>query len=98
MEVPSVSIEWFRDLTIIIFVLVAMGVLIFITVLCYGLYRRMRAALESIKITTTAMAKVSTYVKDNVAGPLIEVAAFIEGVRQGIRLINKLVRKGGRDD
>ena len=66
------SIEWFRDLIISIWGLVAMGVLIFVAVLSYSLYRRIKPILESTKATSRTIQGISTYAGDKVAKPLIE--------------------------
>ena len=93
------SIEWFRDLIISIWGLVATGVLIFVAVLSYSLYRRIKPILESLKNTSRTIQGISTYAGDKVAKPLIEVAAVIQGIRQGINMVSKFFKKkeGGRD-
>ncbi len=88
------SIDWFRDLVISIFGLVATGALIFIAVLSYSLYRRTRPILDSIKTTSAAIEGISSYVRDEVARPLVEVAAIVQGVSRGIEAVTKLFKKG----
>ena len=94
------GIDWFRDLIICIFGLVAAGVLIFIAVLSFLLYRRVRVILDSVKATSRTIQGISSYVGDEVVKPVIEVAAIIQGVRQGIDTISKFFKKkeGGRND
>jgi uncharacterized membrane protein YdfJ with MMPL/SSD domain len=94
-----VTIEWFRDLVISIWGLVATGVLIFVAVLSYLLYRRLKSILESVKITSRTIQDISSYAGDKVAKPLIELAAVIQGIRQGINMVSKFIKKkeGGRD-
>ena len=87
------TIEWFRDLIISIWGVVAMGVLIFIAVLSYLLYRRIKPIVESLKATSKTIQSVTSYAGDEVAKPLVEVAALIHGIRQGIDMVSKLVRK-----
>ena len=93
------SIDWLRDLVICIFGLVATGVLIFVAVLAYLLYRRTRPILDSIKATSANIQGISSSVVNQVAKPLIEVAAIIQGVRQGIATVTKFFKKkeGGSD-
>ena len=93
------SIEWFRDLIISICGLVATGVLIFLAMLSYSLYRRIKPIPESIKITCRTIQGISAYAGGKVAKPLIEVAAIIEGIRQGINMVTKFAKKkeGKRD-
>ena len=94
------GIDWFRDLIICIFGLVAAGVLIFIAVLSFLLYRRLRAILDSAKATSRTIQGISSYVGDEVVKPVIEVAAIIQGLRQGIDTISRFFRKkeGGEND
>ena len=93
------SIDWFRDLVISISGLVLIGVLIFVAVLSYSLYRRIRSILDSIKTTSRTIKGISSFVGDEVAKPLIQVVALTQGIRQGIDTISKLFKKkeGGRD-
>jgi len=94
------GIEWFRDLAISLSGLVLIGVLIFIAVLAYLLYRRVRSILDSIKIVSRDIQGVSSFVTDEVAKPLIQVVAFVQGIRQGVNAISKLFKKkeGGGDE
>ena len=94
------GIDWFRDLSICIFGLVAAGVFIFIAVLLFLLYRRVRVILDSVKATSRTIQGISSYVGDEVVKPVIEVAAIIQGIRQGIDTISKFFKKkeGGKND
>ena len=93
------SIDWFRDLIICIFGLVATGVLIFLAVLVYLLYRRTRSILDSIKATSTTIQRISSIVGEEVVKPVVQVASMVQGVRQGIDTIGKFFKKqeGGKD-
>lgn len=93
------SIEWFRDLAISLSGLILVGVLIFIAVLAFLLYRRVSSILDSIKIVSRNVQGISSFVTDEVAKPLIQVVAFVQGIRQGIDAIGKLFKKkeGGGD-
>ena len=87
------SVELFRDLVICIFGLVATGVFVFVAVLSCSLYRRTRPILDSIKATTTTVQGLTSYVGNEVAKPLIEVAAIIQGISLGINTMSKFFRK-----
>ncbi|MFC1871575.1 hypothetical protein ACFLYF_04160 [Chloroflexota bacterium] len=93
------SIEWLRDLVICIWGILSTAVLIFAAVLAYSLYRRAKPVLDSMKTTSANIQSLSTCVRDEVAKPLVEVAAIVQGVTQGIDMITKLFkkRKGGSD-
>ncbi|MFC1992629.1 hypothetical protein ACFLV3_02310 [Chloroflexota bacterium] len=87
------SIEWFRDLVISIFGLVAVGVLILIAVLLFLLYRRVKSILDALKSTSATVRAVSSYVGEEVAKPLIEVVALIQGIRMGMDRVSKFFKK-----
>ena len=93
------SIEWFRDLVICIAGLVSAGAIIFVAVLAYSCYRRARPILDSINATTATVQGISSCVRDEVARPLAEVVAIIQGVSQGINAATRLFKKqkGGSD-
>jgi len=87
------SLDWFRDLVICILGLVAAGVLIFIAVLLYSLYRRTRSILDSVKIIVRTIQGISSYVEEEVVKPVIQVVALIRGIRQGVDTIRKIFEK-----
>jgi len=93
------SIDWFRDLIICISGLVIAGVFIFIAVLLYSLYHRTSAILDSIQATSATIQGITSYIRDEVVKPVIEVVAFVQGMRQGIDTIIKFFKKeeGGKD-
>jgi len=72
------SIEWLRDLIIIIAGIVTIGVLIFIAVLAYSIYRRMKPMLDVISTFSKLMA------------PLV---AMVQGIRQGIATFMEFFKK-----
>ena len=83
------SIEWFRDLAIIILGLGATVVLIFISVLAFLLYRKLRPILNSLKATTKTVENISSCVEEEVARPLAQLAAFVQGVSQAVSLVSR---------
>ena len=94
------SIDWFRDLILCIFGIVAAGVLVFLAVLLYLLYRRTTSILDSVKATSTTIQGITSYVGEEVVKPVVQVASMIQGIRQGIDTISKFFKKqeGGKDD
>ncbi|HEY97871.1 MAG TPA: hypothetical protein G4O16_06800 [Dehalococcoidia bacterium] len=91
------SIEWFRDLVIIIWGLGSTVVIIIIGVLAIMFYRRMRPALDSLKTTTKTVESITSVVSENVVGPLSKVVAFVQGARQAINLVSQLRNKKEED-
>ena len=91
------DVAWFRDLIICISGAVLAVVLIFTAVLMYLLYRKTKSVLDSIKIASKNIQDINSILRDEIAKPLIGVAAFIQSIRQGIKTISKFFRKqGGR--
>ena len=81
------GIEWFRDLMICIFGVSATVVVIVLAVLAILCYRRIRPILDSVRATTKTVENLSSTVEEEVARPLAQVAAFVQGVRQAVGLI-----------
>jgi len=94
-----VSIEWFRDLALCIFSLGAIVVIIFMGVLAFLLYRKLRPILNSLKATTKTVENISSCVEEEVSRPLAQVAAFIQGISQAVSLVSRFSRRkeGGKD-
>ena len=91
------DISWFRDLAIIILMLVATGVLIVITVLAFSLYRRGKNILDSVKVILSSVKDILDSAKA-VVKPLVQIAAIIQGIRQGIDSASKFCKKKGGSD
>lgn len=86
----SMSIEWFRDLIIIIVGIMTIGVIVFFMILFYSIYRRLKRTLDSI-----------SHMVDEVVKPIIRITTIFGGVHQGIDIITKILRyfrEGGNDE
>ncbi len=96
------DIAWFRDLVICISGLVVTLVVIFIAVLSYLLYNKARSLLDSMKATSATINEISSAVRDEIIRPVLQFVALVQGVFQGIDLVNRFFGKkeseGGRDD
>jgi hypothetical protein len=93
MGVATVSIEWFRDLVICIFGLTGTVALLTMAVLALLFYLRARPVLNSMKKTAGTMAKITDSVENEMAGPLAQIASFVQGCRQAIGLFNRFFRR-----
>ena len=94
------GIEWFRDLVICIAGLVLAGVLIFIAVMAYSLYRKAKATVSSAEAIVARVQRFSVYVEDEAIKPLVQIVALVQGIRQGVNTFSTLFKKnkeGGRD-
>ena len=91
------SIEWFRDLVVCIFGLGTIVAIIFIAVLAFLLYRRLVPVLDSLRATTRTVENLSSCVETEVARPLAQVVAFIQGIRQAVSLVSRFTKKKEED-
>jgi hypothetical protein len=87
------DIGWFRDLVICISGLVITVVVIFITVLAYLLYSKIRPVLDSMKATSATIHEITSTVKDEVVKPAVQFVTLIRGIVQGIELASKLFKR-----
>jgi hypothetical protein len=88
-----VSIEWFRDLVISIFAVGATLVTIFIGVLAFLLYRKLRPILNSLRATTQTMENITSCVQEEVSRPLAQLAAIIQGISQVVGFFTRFSRR-----
>lgn len=87
------TIEWFRDLVLVIAGLGVTVAIITIVVLAVMLYRHLVPILDSARKTTKSVERLTTCVEAEVAGPLSQLVSFIQGVRQVTGLFSKFTRK-----
>jgi hypothetical protein len=85
------GIEWFRDLVICIFGVIAIGVLIWIAILSYLLYQRSKPLMEVMH--TVYQRADSILDAKAMLNPITQIIATIQGIRQGINAINKIFKK-----
>ncbi len=87
------GIDWLRDLIICIFGLVATGVLIFIAVLLFSLYKRVRSVLDSVQAILGTVQNILAYTGDKLVRPAVQLLSMIQGIRQGIDAVRKFSKK-----
>jgi len=87
------DIAWFRDLIIVIFGIGATAAVIIMVVLAFILYFRITPILNSIKATTRTIERVTTSVEEEVAKPVAQIVAFVNGIRNAMGLVKKFTRK-----
>ena len=94
------DIAWFRDLVISVFGIATILILIFLAVLAFLLYQKIKPIVDSVKSTTRTVEKISSCVESEVVTPLSQVVAFVQGVRQAIGMFSGLRKKKGeyKDD
>ena len=91
------SIEWLRDLVIIIFGLVSIVFLIFFSVLFFSLYRKARTIQDSVLTLVDRVEGVVGTVEAacGLLKPLIQVGAVVLGILQGISSASKIFKGKG---
>lgn len=87
------SIEWFRDLVVCIFGLGATLAVIFMAVLAFLLYKRLRPILDSLEAITKTVENLSSSVEVEVAKPLAQVVAFVQGISQAVGLVRQFTKR-----
>lgn len=88
--------EWFRDLVIIIFGLVATIAIVIQTLLRLQMYKRTREIIDSVKTTTRTVEEITQTVDAELAGPLGQIVAVLRGVREGLGFFSSFGRKKKR--
>lgn len=93
------SIEWFRDLIIVIYGFLGIIVLIFVVIIAILIYKKTRTVLNSIQATTDEVKQVVDTIKTEFIDPVVQAMAVVQGIKQGISTISKLFRKdqGGKN-
>ena len=87
------SIEFFRDLVICIFGLSATVAVVILVVLAFLLYSRLKPLLDSMKQTARTVARVSSAVENELAGPLAQIISFVQGIRQAVGFVNRFIKR-----
>ncbi len=92
------DIGWFRDLVIVIFGLVTTIVVIFLAILAFLLFRKVRPILDSVQGTTAAVKEITCTVKEELVKPVLQISALIRGITQGIELVTKLFKREEKEE
>ena len=87
------GIAWFRDLVICIFGIGATVAVVILVVLALILYFRIKPILDSIKSTTQTIERVTTSVEEEVAKPIAQVVAFVQGIRNAMGLVKRFTKR-----
>ena len=95
------SLAELRDLFIVIYSIVGIGLTIFLSFIAFMIFRRIRAILDSGRSTLESIRAVTTVVSEDIAKPLGSIASIVQGVAKFVEFISgpfrrKEGRKGGR--
>ncbi len=87
------SIDWFRDLAIVVLGFGVTIVAVFIGIIALMLYLKLKPILDTAKSTARRVENISATVEEEVSRPLAQLAAFIQGVRQAASLFSGFVKR-----
>jgi uncharacterized protein YoxC len=87
------NVEWFRDLVLCIFGLGVTVAIIFIGILVLLFYLKFSPILDSLRTTTKTVENLSSCVEEEVARPLAQVVAFVQGINQAINLVSRFTKR-----
>ena len=82
-----------RDLVLVIYGLLAIGLTIFFIVLIVLVYRKVNSILDSIKQTTSNIRQTSSVISEGLIQPIAKFYGFISGLRKAMEILETL-RKG----
>ena len=91
------TIEWFRDLIIIIYGLVGAVFLISIGIMAFVLFRRLKVILDSLKVTSSNIQEISTVAKEQIVGPIMQVGSVFQGITRWIEMISGYFKKSKKE-
>ncbi len=82
--------EWLRDLVIVIWGIIFTLVAITATMMVFFLYKRVRVVLDKIETIVKKGETFSSQTQRVLVGPLIQVAAITQGIKQLVSGIIKI--------
>lgn len=94
------TIEWLRDLIICIYGILGIIALIVIVVLFISIYRKLTKLMDSVQTTSDNVKQLIGTIKEQWVDPMVQIAAIIQGIKQGINLISRFFKKdsGGENE
>ena len=87
------SLAELRDLFIVIFSCAAIAATIFLSILIFLIFRRIRSLLDSGRATLGNIQAISSMVSENIIKPLAGIASFLQGVRQALEVLTGISRR-----
>lgn len=87
------TIEWFADLVIVIFGLVAtVAVLVFLVIGIFA-FVKVKSVMDTAQKISGDVRDISSCIKEEVVKPIAQMAAVIQGVRQATSMFGPKKRK-----
>ncbi len=92
------SLADLRDLFIVIFSLAGIIAIIFISVIAFLVYRRVRVVLDSWAATVANIRDITSVFSENIAKPLANIASVVQGISRFFEFISKPLKKKEEED
>jgi hypothetical protein len=89
------SIEWLRDLVIVIFGITAIVATIVLVVLALMLYSRLKPILDSVKKTTATVSRIVSDIEDVVSKPIARIKSFLQGLTGALGFMKRFTGREG---
>ena len=87
------TIAWFRDLVISIWGLGSILAVLVVLVLIVVLFFKVLPIIRSVRKVTRSVENISTVIEEEVAGPLAQVVAFVQGFRKAMDMMGGFRKK-----
>ena len=87
------TIEWLRDLVIVVFGIAATLAVIVGIILALMSYARVSPVIDSVKKTTDRVEKITSTVEEEIIQPLAQIAAVINSIRHAIGMFGRFAGK-----
>lgn len=91
------TIEWLRDLTIVIYGLVGTIFLIIAGIMAFALFNRLKVILDSLKVTSSNIQEISTVAREQIVSPILQVGSLFQGITRWIELISGYFKKSKKE-
>ena len=94
------SLAELRDLFIIIFAVLGIGATVFILVIAFMIFRRVRDILDSSRAITGDIRNITSSISQDLVKPLASIAGIVQGVAKVLEFLldrRKEGRESGRE-
>ena len=87
------SLADLRDLFIVIFAIIGIGVTILLAILSFLVFRKVRSILDSGRETAANIRMISSLASESIAKPLVGVSSFLQGLRHPLEFMSGSSRR-----
>ena len=91
------TIEWFRDLTIIICGLVGAVFLVVIGIMALSLFKRLKVVLDSLQVTSSNIQEISSVAREQMVRPMMQVGSVFQSITKWIEMLSGYFKKSKKE-